>query len=387
MNSTDKIRVAVLYGGRSGEHEISLLSATNVIKGLDRTMFDVLPIGIDKQGSWFLGDDLFNKELNESEVLRLQCGDDRMLFDPELIVQSKPFQKNLSILANSDISRQKLFDVIFPVIHGPMCEDGTVQGLLELVEVPYVGCGVLSSSINMDKDISKRLAKSAGINTPQYLVIKCGMWDKDPDNFCEKVDTTLNFPVFVKPVNTGSSVGIHKVKTKNDLVNAINDAFNYDTKVIVEQGLDILEIEVAVLESLDPSEEPLVSMPGEVKPSSDHDFYSYDSKYKDENGAELVIPANIPQNIQDQVRDVAKNIFKVLECEGMARVDLFLERKTNKIYFNEVNTIPGFTKISMYPKLMEASGVEYSKLLTHLIMLAMQKHTKKEKLSREYVEA
>jgi D-alanine-D-alanine ligase len=384
MNTTEKIRVAVLYGGRSGEHEVSLVSATNVIQNLDRSLFDIVPIGIDKQGSWFLGDDVCKQELNAPEMLRLQRDAERMLFNPELIIQSQSTQTAVATLASSEMSTQRLFDVIFPVIHGVLCEDGTVQGLLELAEVPYIGSGVLSSSVSMDKDVSKRLVQNAGIAVPSYLVIKRGQWDKNAAHYCELVAQQLIYPVFVKPANTGSSVGVHKVKRQEDLKAAILDAFKYDTKVTVEQGLDIIEIEVAVLESLEPGADPIISIPGEVRPSASHDFYSYASKYLDDKGAELLIPAPISDDLQQTVRHVAKEVFLALECEGMARVDLFLERGTNKIYFNEVNTIPGFTKVSMYPKLMAASGVNYTELLTHLVKLAMQRHTRKAQLSREY---
>lgn len=385
MNTAEKLRVAVLFGGRSGEHEVSLVSATNVIQNLDRSRFEIVPIGIDKQGSWFLGDDVFNKELHAPAMLRLQRDAERMLFNPELIVQSKPTQTALTALAHSEMTVQRLFDVIFPVIHGPLCEDGTVQGLLELAEVPYVGCGVLSSSVSMDKDVSKRLVRDAGILVPSYLVIKRDSWDKNPKHYCDLVTQQLTYPVFVKPANTGSSVGVHKVKNHENLIAAINDAFKYDTKVTVEQGLDAIEIEVAVLESLEPGADPIISVPGEIRPSAKHEFYSYASKYVDEKGAELFIPAPLSDALQQTIRDVAKDIFQALECEGMARVDLFIERGTNKIYFNEVNTIPGFTTISMYPKLMAASGMSYTDLLTHLVMLAMQRHARKAKLSREYV--
>lgn len=411
MNTTGKIRVAVLYGGRSGEHEVSLVSATNVIQHLDRSRFDVVPIGIDKQGNWFLGDDVFKKELNAPTLLRLHRDAERMLFNPELIGQSvQQVQasniKNTSALHVENISHQplvekerqtgvlkidgqflsgRIFDVIFPVIHGPLCEDGTVQGLLELANLPYVGCGVLSSSVGMDKDVSKRLIKETGILVPPYVVIKRGQWDKNQKQFCEMVSQELSYPVFVKPANTGSSVGIHKVKRPEDLTAAINDAFLYDTKVLVEQGIDAIEIEIAVLESLESGADPIISVPGEVRPTSAHEFYSYASKYVDEMGAELIIPAVLSKEVQEKIRQVAKEIFSALECEGMARVDLFLEKSTNQIYFNEVNTIPGFTKISMYPKLMAASGFHYSELLTHLITLAMARHTRKSKLSREYI--
>jgi D-alanine-D-alanine ligase len=377
-----KIRVAVLYGGRSGEHEVSLLSAANVIQHLDRSRFEVVPIGIDKQGQWFLGDDLLKKELTQPIVLRLQRDAARLLFSPESIGRLSP-----PVLPVHQLLQQggRLFDVVFPVIHGPLCEDGTVQGLLELAELPYVGCGVLSSAIGMDKDVSKRLAREAGMLVPRYLTIKRGDWIKSPAQFCTQVAQILSFPVFVKPANTGSSVGIQKIKHADSLEEAINIAFQYDTKVIVEQGIDAVEIEVAVLEPLEDGKAPAASVPGEVRPSSAYEFYSYASKYLDKEGVDLVIPAPLSETLLEKIREFAKHIFMTLECEGMARVDLFLERGTDKIYFNEINTLPGFTGMSMYPKLMEASGLGYSELLTHLVMLALRRHERKTQLTRELV--
>ncbi len=372
MSQSKKIRVAVLYGGRSGEHEVSLSSAMNVIQNLDRTRFEVVPIGIDKEGVWFLGD----------EKLRLSREAERMLFKPDSIGQSLQRVQPTQLLAQSKQS-ERIFDVIFPVIHGTLCEDGTVQGLLELADVPYVGCGVLSSAVGMEKDFSKRLVREAGISVPAYRVINRGQWNNNPQPFCQRIAEEIGFPVFVKPANTGSSVGVEKVKKAEALASAIQNAFRYDTKVIVEQGIDAIELEVAVLESSDYGSDPIVSVVGEVRPR--HEFYSYAAKYLDENGAELIIPAVIQHELEQRVREVAKNIFKVLECEGMARVDLFLERHTQHIYFNEVNTIPGFTQISMYPKLMSASGMAYPELLTHLIQLAIARHDRKLQLSREYV--
>lgn len=374
-----KIRVAVLYGGRSSEHEVSLNSATNVIRNLDKSRFEVVPIGIDKQGSWFLGD---IKKLGTNNLVELEQEAERMLFTPALIgTQPNSVKQHTSQLKHAE----RMFDVIFPVIHGPLCEDGTVQGLLELADVPYVGCGVLASAIGMDKDFSKRLVMNAGVAIPPYIVIKQGQWRKDSQHFCDRIEKQLRFPVFVKPANTGSSVGVYKVKTPADLKAKINDAFQFDTKVVVEQGIEGMELEASVLESLDYGADPIVSIAGEIRPQNGHEFYSYESKYLDENGAAIIIPAPISDELQEQVRKVVKKVFAVLDCEGMARVDLFLERDTNQIYFNEINTLPGFTQISMYPKLMEAVGVSYSALLTHLIELAMARHERKTNLVREYV--
>ncbi len=381
-SSSEKIRVAVLYGGRSGEHEVSLMSATNVIQYLDRSKFEIIPIGIDKEGAWFLGDDVFKKGIPQHTQLKLLRESERMLFNPELIGKQLQHVQPTGLLPQTK-NAKRIFDVIFPAIHGVLCEDGTVQGLLELADVPYVGCGVLASAIGMDKDVSKRLIKAANIDTPHYLVFKIGQWMHEADTLCQRIQQELTFPVFVKPANTGSSVGVEKVKDATQLKKAIENAFQYDTKVLVEQGIDAIELEVAVLESLNSGAEPIVSVVGEIRPS--HEFYSYAAKYLDEKGAELFIPADISQDLKEHVRNTARDIFNTLECEGMARVDLFLERGTNKIYFNEVNTLPGFTQISMYPKLMGASGISYSDLLTHLVQLAIQRHANKTKLCREYV--
>jgi len=330
MSKRDKIRVAVLYGGRSGEHEVSLNSATNVIDNLDRSLFEVIPIGIDKQGSWYLGDELLRKELVGQQVLALQHTAEKMLFTPQLLgkrIQELPLQMK---------SSSQPFDVVFPVIHGVLCEDGTIQGLLESADIPYVGCNVLASAMGMEKDISKRLIKSMGMLVPHYVTIKKGQWNKNSASFCEQVEREFTYPVFVKPANTGSSVGVHKVKNKYELQPAILDAFQYDTKILVEQGIDAIELEVAVLESLDYGQEPICSIVGEIRPR--HEFYSYAAKYLDEHGAELLIPATVPAVIQEKTQLLARQIFNALECEGMARVDLFLDRHTNDIYFNEVNT-------------------------------------------------
>lgn len=386
MSQQPKIRVAVLYGGRSGEHEVSLVSATNVIQYLDRTRFEIVPIGIDKEGAWYLGDDIFSKELTApalKKTLHLQREEQRMLFNPELI--GKPVQEMQphELIAQAKPS-ERMFDVVFPVIHGTLCEDGTIQGLLESSDIPYVGCGVLASAVGMDKDFSKRLIMNAGIHVPPFVVIKRGHWELNAVAYCDLIKQQLQYPVFVKPANTGSSVGVHKVKRPEELMTAINDAFQYDMKVVVEQGIDAIEIEVAVLESDRYGADPIVSVVGEVQPVN-HEFYSYAAKYLDETGAQLKIPASIPADLQEEAKELAKKIFTVLDCEGMARVDLFLERSTNRIYFNEVNTLPGFTQISMYPKLMDASGIGYTELLTRLIMLAIARQNRKTKLSRDCV--
>lgn len=275
-------------------------------------------------------------------------------------------------------------DVVFPVMHGPLCEDGTIQGLLELADLPYVGCGVLASAVAMDKEMTKRLARDAGIPIVPYLTLKHELWDKEKARWAETIEKRLGYPVFIKPANLGSSVGIHKAKERSGLDPALEDAFKYDRKVLVEAAVNAREIEVSVLENSEAGAEALVSVPGEIDPT--HEFYSYEAKYLDENGATLIIPAKLDAAETKQAQDLGRKAFTVLECEGMARVDLFLDRTSGKFFLNEVNTIPGFTSISMYPKLWEASGISYQALLSKLIDLAISRHEKKKKLVREFRE-
>ena len=375
MKQADKIRVAVLFGGRSAEHEVSLRSAENVIQYLDPLHFDIIPVGIDKAGNWFLGKDIFAKSLKHNQVHQLQ----HAWFTPEWVGKLAT-QQPTEVIPHKQTGQ--LFDVVFPVVHGTLCEDGTLQGLLELAGIPYVGCGVLSSAVGMDKDVSKRFAMQAGIPVSPFITIKHEQWQQHPEKFTRDILEKIALPVFVKPANTGSSIGISKVKTVDKLVAAINESFRFDTKVLVEKALNVRELELAVLESLEPGADPIVSVVGEIIPS--HEFYSYEAKYTDVNGAELVIPAEISDDIKQKAQTLAKELFQVLECEGMARVDLFLDKDTGQVCFNEINTIPGFTQISMYPKLMAATGYSYSDLLTHLVRLALKRHRNKSQLVRSY---
>lgn len=380
MKPSDKIRVAVLFGGRSAEHEVSLQSAKNVIQYLDTLRYDIVPIGVDKQGNWFLGKDVLANSLQHNQVFPLEK-EKETWFTPEWV--GKPVKSNGEIVTQKE-SRLPKFDVVFPAMHGSFCEDGTLQGLLELANLPYVGAGVLASAVGMDKDISKRLAINAGIQVAPYIVIKQDRWKLNSSRYTKLIEEKISYPVFVKPANTGSSIGITKVKDAAHLQPAINEALRFDTKVLVEKALNVRELEIAVLQSLDNSDEPIVSVVGEIIPR--REFYSYDAKYTDANGADLNIPAQVSEDIKERARAIAKELFIILDCEGMARVDLFLDKDTQEIYFNEVNTLPGFTKISMFPKLMEASGVNYSDLLTHLVQLALNRHTAKNQLCRSYAD-
>jgi D-alanine-D-alanine ligase len=370
-----KIRVAVLYGGRSGEHEVSLQSAASVINNLDRDRFEIVPVAIDKQGRWRLNDISLLEGRKSLPVFK----DAPKVFLPPNVAET---ESGSALIGLGERGETKAIDVVFPVVHGPLCEDGTIQGLLELADVPYVGCGVLASAVAMDKEMAKRVARDAGIPVVPYLALKQERWKKDRQQAAEKIQRELGYPVFVKPANLGSSVGVHKVSDSGGLSVALEDAFRYDVKVLVETAVNAREIEVAVLENRDPGADPLVSVPGEINPS--HEFYSYEAKYIDEKGAELIIPAKLDAEQTKQVQDIAGRTFSAIECEGMARVDLLLDRSSGKFYFNELNTIPGFTSISMYPKMWEASGINYQDLLSRLVDLAIARHERKKLLVREF---
>jgi D-alanine-D-alanine ligase len=370
-----KLRVAVLYGGRSGEHEVSLQSAASVINNLDRDRFEIVPVAIDKQGRWRLND---LSLLEGRKSLPVFKDAPKVVLPPSLAETAD----GSALLPLGGGAEAKAIDVVFPVIHGPLCEDGTIQGLLELADVAYVGCGVLASAIAMDKEMAKRVARDAGIPIVPYVSLKQEEWKKDQRASAENIERELGYPVFVKPANLGSSVGVHKVTAADGLSGALDDAFRYDLKVLVETAIDAREIELAVLENPDSAAEPLVSVPGEINPT--HEFYSYEAKYLDEKGAELIIPARLDMSQTRQVHEIARNAFSAVGGEGMARVDLLMDRSTGKFYLNELNTIPGFTAISMYPKLWEASGINYQELLSRLIDLAVSRHERRRKLVREF---
>jgi D-alanine-D-alanine ligase len=370
-----KLRVAVLYGGRSGEHEVSLQSAASVINNLDRERFEIVPVAIDKQGRWHLNDVAL---LEGRKALPVFKDAPKVILPPNVADAGS----GSALISLGESGEARAIDVVFPVVHGPLCEDGTIQGLLELADVPYVGCGVLASAVAMDKEMAKRVARDAGIPIVPYISFKHEQWRKDQQSAAAKIERELGYPVFVKPANLGSSVGVHKVIEAGALNAAVEDAFRYDVKVLVEVAIDAREIELAVLENEERGGAPLVSAPGEINPI--HEFYSYEAKYLDENGAELIIPAKLDPEQTRAVQEIGRNAFSAIECEGMARVDLLMDRSTGEFYFNELNTIPGFTSISMYPKMWEASGISYRELLSRLIDLAVSRHERKRKLVREF---
>jgi D-alanine-D-alanine ligase len=367
-----KLRVGVLFGGRSGEHEISLLSATSILKAIDRKKYDVVPIGIDKQGKWLTGDraqKLLGTPSAQRTTKALVVGGAAALGEP-----ASPLAKSL--------------DVVFPVLHGTFGEDGTIQGLFELADVAYVGSGVLGSAAGMDKDAMKRLFAAAGLPQTPYLPVLRSHWRKDAKGTIRTIEKALKYPLFVKPANLGSSVGISKAHDRSELGPALDIAASFDRKVVVEQGvggagLKPRELEVAVLGN----DEPVASVVGEIVPNKE--FYDYESKYADspENPSVPIIPAKLTKQQVKRIQEMAVGAFRACDCAGLARVDFLMEPERDSsgrkiaspgIYLNEINTMPGFTRISMYPKLWQATGVAYAELIDRLIGLAMERHREKQ---------
>jgi D-alanine-D-alanine ligase len=357
-----KLRVALLFGGESAEHEISLISARNIFEAMDKRKYEVVAIGIDKQGRWFVDD--------QARLLRGATQPKVGFGSAKNAAAVLPGETKTPVVPPSG----PLFgsvDVVFPVLHGPFGEDGTVQGLLKLAHVPFVGAGVLGSAVGMDKDVMKRLLRDADIPIGKFLVFPRG---DDKELSYAKIKKQLGLPLFVKPANLGSSVGISKVSKKREFRPAVDEAFRYDNKIIIEEGIRGREIECSVLGN----EKAVASLPGEI--IVQHDFYSYDAKYLDDKGARLEIPARLPKAIIRRIQQTAVQAYRALCCEGMARVDFFL-RPNGQVLVNEINTIPGFTKISMYPKMWQASGLSYSRLIDRLIALALERARQEKKLS------
>jgi len=353
----NKINVGVIFGGKSAEHEVSLQSAKNVVAALDKEKYNPILIGIDKAGRW----------LNSGKAQLLIEGKNPNLIQSDVVQESET-----ALLPTEEMLGANKIDVAFPILHGTFGEDGTVQGLLKLAGIPFVGASVLGSAVGMDKDVMKRLLRDANIPIANFLVFS----NPIAVNF-EVVVNELGLPFFVKPCNLGSSVGVFKVHNKIEFDAAIRGAFEYDTKIIIEEDIVGREVECSVLGN----ENPIVSLPGEVIPT--HEFYSYTAKYLDENGALLKIPADLPKEIIKKVRNLAVKTYKVLCCEGMGRVDFFV-KNNGEVIVNEINTIPGFTKISMYPKLWQESGISYTELLSKLIQLAVDRFNKEQKLKTTY---
>jgi D-alanine-D-alanine ligase len=361
-----RLRVGIVFGGRSGEHEISLRSARSIVDAIDRRRYDVTLIGIDTSGRWHLLDEGSFERLTEGHLRSLEGTGD------EILLPAVPTSGSL-VRIGSPPRAANAVDVIFPALHGTFGEDGCIQGLLELADIAYVGAGVLGSAIGMDKIVQKRLLRAAGIPIVDFFGATRAELERNPGCITDWANAA-GYPVFVKPANMGSSVGITKVASSDGLADAVAEALKYDNKILVERGLDAREIECAVLGNDDPQ----VSIPGEIRPNAD--FYSYEAKYIDENGAELLIPAPISQEQSDRVRNLALKAFRELDCSGMARVDFLLERSSGEFYLNELNSLPGFTTISMYPKLWEASGLSYKDLISKLIDLGLERHSQRRRL-------
>lgn len=355
-----KLRVGVIFGGRSGEHEVSIVSAQSVINALNKDKYDITPIGITKSGKWVAGQESF-------QILRANTK--HILPKYEKILTPDATKKGLVTVIQTGSRKQDIhgLDVILPIIHGTYGEDGTMQGLLELADIPYVGAGVLASSVAMDKVVSKRLFLQAGLPVLPGVSFLRSEWKTEKSDILISIKKSLKYPIFVKPANLGSSVGIGRATTQKGLITAILEASRYDRKLLAEQGLvKPREIEVSVLGN----DSPEASVPGEIIPCNE--FYDYDAKYIDEN-SKAVVPAKLSKSMMEIIKKMAIEAYTTIDCSGMARVDFLIDRKTGKIYLNELNTIPGFTSISMYPKLWEASGVSYSKLIDKLIQLAISK--------------
>lgn len=361
-----------MFGGRSGEHEVSLKSAASVMSALDRARYEIVPIGITQQGKWLLG--------TPAGSLTPEALAEVMNHGRAVTASAEPADGRLISLNSSHPQGREAaprLDVVFPVLHGTFGEDGTVQGFLELAGVPYVGAGVLGSAVGMDKDVMKRLFRDAGLPVTPWVAVLRREWKSEPSRVRKQVEKEIGYPAFVKPANLGSSVGISKVHRKQELGPAMDLAAKYDRKILVEQAIDAREIECAVLGN----DEPRASVPGEIIPVNE--FYDYDAKYVSE-GSMLMIPARLSARKTRQVQELALRAFKAIEGAGMGRVDFLMDRKTGKLWVNEINTIPGFTSISMYPKLWEASGLSYSELLDRLIHLAIERHQEKAQTRYDY---
>lgn len=382
----DRLRIGVVYGGRSGEHEVSLASAAAIFSRLDPKRYDAVPVFVDKNGRWSLADAI-PATMSAGEIIQnlhargrpnapVQPSEAHFVTYPseETVLTISRDHSTMGQSVDRAVVRGLSLDIIFPIIHGPLGEDGTLQGLLELANVPFVGSGVLASALAMDKSMSKVVFAANGLPLVQHMVVKGSEWQATPETIVDKINQVFNYPVFVKPANLGSSIGVSRVTNKTELQAALSKAYSLDNTLLVETAVsNAREIECSVLGN----ESPLTSVPGEVIPSGE--FYDYDSKYLDDQ-SELRIPANLSMELSDKVRDLSVKAFLALGCAGMARVDFLLDPNNENLYLNEVNTLPGFTTISQYPKLWEATGLAYSELLDRLIELALARHHQKNRI-------
>jgi D-alanine-D-alanine ligase len=369
-NNKKKLRVGVIFGGRSGEHEVSVASAASVIEALDKDKYEVVPIGITHEGRWLAGSD---PRRILTGVAMDEAGKD-MSVTP-VIITGDPTQNGL-IPADTSSAEQEgsigPLDIVLPVLHGTYGEDGTLQGLLEMAGLPYAGCGVLGAALGMDKEKAKMVFASAGLPIVDWLTVPRYVWEHDQEAIIRRIEERFSYPVFAKPVNLGSSVGVGKAHDRSELVRKLTTALEFDRKALIEPAINCRELECGVLGN----DQPVASIVGEVVPSNE--FYDYRAKYVD-NASRLYIPAEVPAALLESIQQLAVAAFLALDLSGLARVDFFLDKDSGTIYLNEVNTMPGFTEISMYPKLWEASGIPYPELLDRLIHLGIERHADRQR--------
>lgn len=388
-----KLRVGVLFGGRSGEHEVSLLSAASVLNAIDKKKYEIVPVGITKEGRWVTAAHAERLLKGEKAAVReerhLRAGDPQSTSAAAVLAKGEgvvvppiPSHEHSALVPFENATPQLHaaenainVDIIFPVLHGTFGEDGTIQGLLELADIPYVGAGVLGSAAGMDKDVMKRLFRDAGLPIVKHVTVLRSTWREQPKKARKLIEGALKYPVFVKPANLGSSVGISKVHDSSELTTAMDEAAQFDRKLIIEQGVGGTsakprEIECSVLGN----DNPIASVAGEIVPIKE--FYDYDAKYLVE-GSKPIIPADLPKGKMKEVQKLAIAAFQAVDCSGLARVDFLMDPRSDKMYVNEINTMPGFTSISMYPKLWEASGLKYSDLIDRLIQFGLERHAEK----------
>lgn len=373
MDRDDRLRVGVIFGGRSGEHEISLMSAASVLSVLDEQKYNVIQVGVSHDGVWLSGENVLDA-LSRGDTSSL----DVVTLPPDPVNHGLyRFKSGKNNLKTDPVELISTLDIVFPVLHGSFGEDGTLQGLLEMADVTYVGAGVLGSAVGMDKALFRDVMLANNIPVVDSILILRSNIETDIDDAILRAESMSNYPLFVKPANLGSSVGVTKCHTRSDLIEGLMEAAQFDRRVLVQKAINAREIEVSVLGN----DSPIASIPGEIIPS--REFYSYEAKYIDDE-SELLIPAPIDGETADFARELALKAYKAIDCSGMARVDFFLEKDTGELFVNELNTIPGFTKISMYPKLWNASGITYPELINRLIDLALERKSDRDRTSRRY---
>ncbi|MGG0939651.1 D-alanine--D-alanine ligase [Brevibacillus centrosporus] len=365
---SEKIRLGIIYGGKSSEHEVSLRTAMSIMQAVDANKYEVTPIYVQLDGSWVKGEVIAGQLPEGIDALRLTPGRPDEINNQEISGQQLvPSSKPASLFS---IGQQ--IDVIFPVVHGPNGEDGTMQGMLELANLPYVGAGVMASAVGMDKWMMKTVFGQVGLPQVKYIGLLRSQWEKDQEAAMDRIEEELGFPCFVKPANMGSSVGVNKAKNRDELAAALDVAAKFDRRLIVEEFVNARELEIGVLGN----EELITSVVGEIIAAKE--FYDYEAKYKGA-GTELSIPANVPEHVSEQIAEIAKKAFHALDGSGLSRVDFFWDEKNDKLYINEVNTMPGFTPFSMYPMLFQAAGISYSELIDRLVQLGIERHADKQR--------